>query len=71
MNIIDDYVDDIEKIFAEGKCQHSLSKLEKIQTWGILYKLRQETVDVVMEIVGKLAEENWEKEKQSNNLPAQ
>ena len=71
MKTLDDYLDDIEKILAKGKCQHSFSELEKIQTWGILYRLRQETVDVVMEIVGKLAEENWEKEKQANNLPAQ
>jgi len=58
MKPIDDYLDAIE-----DKLTCSLSKLEKIQAWGILYELRQETVDVVMEIAGKIAEEKYEKEK--------
>ena len=82
MKSIDDYLDDIEDVLAtEGECQHrasheedgiydsvehSLSKLGRIQAWRILYQFKQDTVDHVMEIINKVAEE-----KQDNNRNAQ
>ena len=81
MKTLDDYLDDIEDVLAtEGECQHresheedgiydsvehSLSKLGRIQAWRILYQLKQDTFNYVMEIL------RAEREKQDNNRDAQ
>jgi len=82
MKSIDDYLDDIEDVLSqEGECLHrasheedgiydsverSLSKVGRMQAWRILYEFRLETVDYVMEIVGKMAEENWEEKEKTS-----
>ena len=82
MKSIDDYLDDIEDVLSqEGECLHrasheedgiydsverSLSKVGRMQAWRILYEFRLETVDYVMEIVGKMADENWEEKEKTS-----
>jgi len=79
MKTIDDYVDDIEDVLSqEMECTHSqdwdefntydsaeysLSARGRLQIWQILYQLKQDTHELVIEIVSKVADERYEREK--------
>ena len=79
MKSIDDYLDDIEDVLSQNmECTHSqdwdegrtwdnaeysLSARGRLQAWHILYQLKQDTYELVMEIVSKVADERYERER--------
>ena len=85
MKSIDDYLDDIEDVLSqEMECTHSqdwdefntydsaeysLSARGRSQVWHILYQLKQDTHELVMEIVSKVADERYEREKNETTNP--
>ena len=79
MKNIDDYLDDIEDVLSqEGECLHRASHEEdgiydsverglsargRREIWEILVHMRESDYDNVMEIVSKVADERYEREK--------
>ena len=79
MKTIDDYLDDIEDVLSqEMECTHSqhwdefntydsaeysLSARGRLQIWQILYQFKQDVQGLVMEIVSKVADERYERER--------
>ena len=79
MKRIDDYVDDIEDVLSqEGECLHRASHEEdgiydsverglsargRLEIRAILLQMRQADYDNVMEIVSKVADERYERER--------
>ena len=79
MKSIDDYVDDIEDVLSqEGECLHrasheedgiydsverGLSERGRLEIQEILLQMRQSDYERVMEIVSKVADERYERER--------
>ena len=79
MKSIDDYVDDIEDVLSqEGECLHrasheedgiydsverGLSERGRLEIQEILVQMRQADYDRIMEIVSKVADERYERER--------
>ena len=79
MKRIDDYLDDIEDVLSqEGECLHrasheedgiydsverGLSERGRLEIQEILVQMRQADYDRIMEIVSKVADERYERER--------
>ena len=79
MKSIDDYLDDIEDVLSqEGECEHSsdwdegrqwdtaeysLTERGRLEIQEILVQMRQADYDRVIEIVSKVADERYERER--------
>ena len=85
MKSIDDYLDDIEDVLSqEGECLHRASHEEdgiydsverglsargRLEIQQILMQFKQENYDTVMEIVSKVADERYERERNETTNP--